>query len=379
MSPTFDWIEKHGAPDAHSSKDLKGIRILVIRPDRLGDVILSTPVFEAIKKHYPDSFLAVMVRREHVPILRGLPFVDELLVYDPQTLHAGISGFFRLFQKIRKGRFRMAIVLQSQIRIAWAVFLAGIRYRIGPLSKLHSFLLFNRGVRQGRSRVEMHETDYNLQLLRRLGIRTGTRSIQPSVSISDETKKQGRAWLEAQGWNSAQPLVVIHPAMGGSALNWPESQYQSLVESLAQSGRQVLLTAGKSEADLLIRIAKAIPASIPKPWVYYPEQDQSIEFLGGLFHWAQLIVVPSTGPLHLAVALGKRVVTFYSPIRVQSAIRWGPYRQQESRSSILVPEVYCGEDFRCRGTLCNYFPCMKGLTVPQAVEQVDWQLSQEEG
>ena len=88
-----------------------------------------------------------------------------------------------------------------------------------------------------------------------------------------------------------------------------------------------------------------------------------------------MVVAPSTGPLHLAVAVGASVVTFYPPIRVQSAVRWGPYIPDESRASILVPEVYCGEDFRCRGSLCHYYPCMKSLTVAQALEQANIQLS----
>jgi heptosyltransferase-3 len=94
-----------------------------------------------------------------------------------------------------------------------------------------------------------------------------------------------------------------------------------------------------------------------------------------LYAETSLVVAPSTGPLHLAVAAGKPVVTFYPPIKVQSALRWGPYVADESRASVLVPEVYCGEDFTCRGSLCNYYPCMKSLTVAQALEQANFQLS----
>jgi ADP-heptose:LPS heptosyltransferase len=105
----------------------------------------------------------------------------------------------------------------------------------------------------------------------------------------------------------------------------------------------------------------------------------SIDFLGGLFSWTQLVVAPSTGPLHLGVALGKPVVSFYPPIRVQSALRWGPYLADESRASILVPEVYCGQEFECRGNLCHYFPCMRSITVTQAIEEVQRQLSNVQG
>src|SRR5690606_21287429 len=113
------------------------------------------PVFEVVKKHYPRSHLTVMVRESVAPLLRGLPWIDEVLVYDPDRKHHGVRGFRLLIAQIRKRGFRIAVVLQSEARLAAAVFFARIRYRIGPFSKLHSFFFYNRGVRQRRSQVEM--------------------------------------------------------------------------------------------------------------------------------------------------------------------------------------------------------------------------------
>jgi ADP-heptose:LPS heptosyltransferase len=347
-------------------------RVLVIRPDRLGDVILSTPVFNLIKANYPDCHLAVMVKSGVESLLAGLPSVDEVLIYEPEGRHSGIRGFFRLRNEIRERKFRIAVVLQTNWKISAAVFLAGIRYRVGPLSKLHSFLFFNRGLRQHRSLVEMHEADYNLQLLRRIGIRVGSRAVPTSVKVPDEVRQQARDWLVKAGCNPGEdPLVIVHPGMGGSALNWPEPHYVELIRTLLADGRKVLVTAGPTEGKLLDRIREALGPQGEKVMMYGGPGIGAVDFLGGLYSWANLVVAPSTGPLHLAVALGRRVVTFYPPIRVQSAIRWGPYVQDVTRASVLVPEVYCGEDFKCRGNLCNYFPCMKGLLVPQAVRKAN--------
>jgi ADP-heptose:LPS heptosyltransferase len=71
-------------------------RVLVVRPDRLGDVILSTPVLAVIKANYPDCHLAVMVKRGVENLLEGLPSVDEVMIYDPAGRHAGIRGFRQL-------------------------------------------------------------------------------------------------------------------------------------------------------------------------------------------------------------------------------------------------------------------------------------------
>ncbi len=381
-------------------------RILVVRADRLGDVILSTPVFEALKKAYPKSHITVLVRETVAPLLRGLPTVDEVLIYDPEGAHKGAGGFFRLMGELRERKFRVAVMLQSQRRIAAAIFGAGIRHRIGPFSKPHSYLFYNRGLRQRRSHVEMHEADYNLQLLYRLGIRVPSRKSLTQVNVPAEEREWARQWLKERGIRvpevapqtpqlpdspegapqptapkpvPGEPLVIIHPGMGGSALNWPEEYYVGLARALLNEGIAVVLTGGSAEGLLLNRVREKLAQNPPRRQVvqYGGTEAGSIERLAGLMSWASLVVAPSTGPLHLAVALGKRVVCFYPPIRVQSAVRWGPYLADESRASVLVPEGYCGQDFECRGNFCNYYPCMKSISVSQALEQCHRQLAQE--
>jgi lipopolysaccharide heptosyltransferase II len=352
---------------------------LVVRPDRLGDVILSTPVLEVIKKKYPQAHISVLVRAGVAPLLRGLSSIDQVLIFDPDHRHAGLRGFFRLVAELKAGQFRFAIVLQSNWKIAMAVFFAGIRDRIGPLSKLHSFIFYNLGVRQRRSQVEMHEADYNLSLLKKIGIRSSSRQIQTRVSIAEGIVLEARQWLEKKGWTpEGRQTIVIHPGMGGSALNWPESHYQDLVKALVLEGYQVLVTGGAGEVALLdrmeVEVSPFVQGALGKLIFYRGSVSQSIDFLGGLLKHADLMIAPSTGPLHLAVALNLPVVTFFPPIRVQSAIRWGPYLADEQRASVLVPEVYCGQDFRCLGTPCHYYPCMKGLSVNQAIEQARLQL-----
>jgi heptosyltransferase-3 len=356
------------------------LRILVVRSDRIGDVILSTPVFEVIKRHYPNSKVTVMVQAAVAPLIRGLPSVDEVMIFEPNGRHKGVGGFFRLLRDVRIKRFRIAVVLQTRFSISFSIFLARIRYRVGPLSKIHSYLFFNRGVRQRRSQVEMHETDYNLQLLRKLGIRVGTRNVPTSAIVTSEGREAARAYLSQQGWNGKDPIVIIHPGMGGSALNWPEIHYADLIRALIKDGRRVLITSGPLDRSQTEKVVELLGAAREKIMIYGLEEKgefRGIDFLAGLLDIASVVVAPSTGPLHVAVALRKPVVTFYPPVRVQSAIRWGPYIHDDSMASLLIPEVYCGEDFKCRGNMCNYFPCMKTVTVAQALEQVSLQLTRE--
>ena len=296
--------------------------------------------------------------------------------------------------QIRERNIRFGVALKNDWKIAAAFYGAGVRYRVGPLGPFYSYLFYNRGVRQRRSRVEMHEADYNLQLLRRLGIRPFQNRKPAQVVLGKAVQSWAQEWLSQAGLPGSG-WVAIHPGMGGSALNWPESHYAALADSLLDLGHSVLMTAGPSERVLVERVRglmrnraqsdqESQPGTAPaKLVIYHAAPESGVDHLGALLSCAGVVVAPSTGPLHLAVALGRPVVTFFPPVRVQSALRWGPYLPEESaqagkaderplgsRASVLVPDVYCGQDFRCRGDECRYCPCMQGLTIDSALEQV---------
>lgn len=353
-------------------------RILVVRPDRIGDVVLSTPVLEVLRRHYSKGHITFMVRELVAPLVRGLSSVDEVFIYEPDGAHRGVGGFFKLVSDIRARKIQVGIVLHSHWKIAAALFVAGVAHRVGPLSKLHSYFFYNRGVRQRRSQVEMHEADYGLQLLRKIGVRVGTRNVPTAVAVSPEARAEARAFLSGAGWDGAQPLIAVHPGMGGSALNWPENHFFELIRRLLVEGKGVLVTAGPAEGEILVQVEKLLGSGPNRPILFGGARAGTVENLAAVLSWSSVVVAPSTGPLHIAVALGKPVVTFFPPIRVQSAVRWGPYLSDESRASVLVPDVYCGRDFTCAGNRCHYFPCMKSLTVVQALEQVQAQLNRSE-
>lgn len=339
-------------------------KILAIRVDRLGDMLLTTPALQALKRSFPHAKVTVMVQDWVAPVIRGLPFIDEVLTYEPKGRHRGFEGWLRLRREVASGGFDRVVCFQSERRVSLALRFAGISFRVGPLSKPHTFLCFNHGVRQHRSEVAKHEAEYNIDLLEALGADVNYQGLATHVFISDDVKAQARSWLLAQGLGG-KSFVVVHPGMGGSALNWPTRSYVELVEKLRKKGLPVLVSGGKSESSLLLEVAGASGA------VVYCAEGQAIDYLGGLFAEASVVVAPSTGPLHLAVALGRSVVSFYPPVRVQSAKRWGPWRPLQGQvfTPPIPPEV-CGDPLKCRKESCGSFSCMGKISVDDVYQAV---------
>jgi len=356
-------------------------KILLVRTDKIGDVVLTTPAISALRKRFPGVHLTGLVSPVAAEIYRLNPHLNQTIVLDP-SLYSGFFGFWRLVKRIRAEKFDAAVVFQSIPSVALALLFAGVPLRIGPLSKVWSWFCFNHGRRQTRSAVEMHEAEYNIQLLKYFGI-TVLSTKEKTYLLSDtNARENARKFFHEKGLGEKFHKIAIHPGMAGSALNWPEHNYISLAKNLIQK-YHVIVTGGPDEAALVDRVFQGI-ASYQG---YDPDRPTFTKYVGerglgetiALLAECDAVVAPSTGPMHMAVALGKKVVTIFPPIKVQSAMRWGPYGvshgtnlglSPEDTASVLVPDVTCGEEFRCALSACIYYPCMPRVSVEDVETQV---------
>lgn len=343
---------------SHQKEKLK--RVLVVRLDRLGDVVLSTPVFEVIKKKYPNSHLSVLVQQRVAPLLKDHPFIDEVLDFSSRSFWEWIH-FLR-------NRFEAVLVLQTQFKISLALFLAQIPWRGGPYSKWYSYLFFHHGLRQRRSLVHKHEAEYNLDLLKLL---------DPEITIPKEISTtlqnpQDRAPLHLRDWivQYKKQYVLVHPGMGGSALNWPIAHYQGLVHELCQKNIPILLTGSQQEKDLLDDLIAPLGGVSSRVQVFLGNfSEESVQDFSWLLSHARVVVAPSTGPLHIAVAHHTPTVSLFSPIKVQSSKRWGPWPSQPHHQ-VLTPNVDCPETFHCAGKACPFYFCLEKIDVKMVLNAV---------
>jgi len=314
----------------------------VVRTDRIGDVILSTPVLEALKRCYFQSWVTMMVSPYTKDLLKHNPWVDEIMT-DEQT---GFKGFFGLVKSLRKKKFDCAILLRPTLRWALLLFLSGIRVRIGTGYRVYQFL-FNCKIYEHRKTIEKHELEYNLSMLSPLGI--SGEGLKPQIYLSAEEETTSQKIFDGLQIKENDLKIIIHPGSGNSSLNYPLEKFARLADKLIEEfSAKIILTGNRNEVE---------SSEMIKSWMRNQPVDLTdktdLRQLSSLLKGANLLISNSTGPMHMAVALGTPVIALFSPLFVASPKRWGPFGD---KSEVVMPPVaICHE---CKPRECIHFNCM---------------------
>ena len=327
----------------------KKLKILLVRTDRIGDVILTTPAVSALREKYSLASISFLASSYAAGVLENNTALDEIITE---------KGFFETLRELRRGEFDIAVLFFVDRKAALLAFLAGIPVRLGPASKIWSVLL-NRRVRQRRSRIEKHEADYNLDLVKELGADPAPRA--PVLNLAPADLAAAEKALSGLGLAKEDLVVALHPGSGGSALNWPKENFAALADRLlGEFPVKVLLTGSPAETPLLEDIASRMTG---KPCIL--REPLTLPRFAGLISRCGLFIANSTGPLHIASALRVPTLSFFPPIKPCSPVRWGPYGRGVNK--VLTPAgPACA---RCEREKCARYTCMREITVDAAFRE----------
>lgn len=275
--------------------------------DRIGDLVLSLPADEVVS----DDYECVWV----VP--QNLGFLPRVANPKRNFIELGVEfkNILKLYNFLVELKPEYAVVFHAPWWVSLAVFMAGVPNRCGVLSQWYSFLFFNKGVRQRRNRAEFHEIDYNLQLVKSL--------FQNTKPVTDFYLKIATTnhLTTLNKWGlTPQTYYVIHPGMGGSALNWTADRYSDLIKNLIQKNK-VVVTGTDQDKQWLDPIRKNLAGVSNILWS--DGKLNSYEILD-ILKGARVTVAPSTGIVHLSASMETPTIGLYSPVRVEAPIRWGP-------------------------------------------------------
>ena len=318
--------------------------ILIVRTDRIGDVVLALPMAHSIHQKFPDARISFLVRQYTLPLAAQNKFTKDTLVLKE------LNGRMLFWQNLRqiKNKFDTVIVSYPTFKLALLIFFAGIKNRIGTGYRWYSFL-FNKKIYEHRKYGTKHELEHNLELLKLIGVEKPA-DIDFGISIKAEDYFFIKEFLNRQGVNKHLPLVIVHPGSGGSAIDLPFEKMKELVILLAQEDIALCITGTSEEKELCDRL-------IVSPSIINMAGKLSLEQLMALISQSDLLIANSTGPIHIAAALGKWTIGFYPKIASCSPTRWRPYSE---KSVLFQPMLDCKN---CTREQCEKLNCMNSISI----------------
>lgn len=324
------------------------MKILLIRLSSLGDIVLTTPAIRAVRAHFPDAYIAMLVAKQSAEILRENPHLNEIITFERLAKNKDTGEMLRVIRLLRERKFTMAIDLQRKFRTEMLMYFSGTAERIG----------------KGRfSTVRVpeqdnkHATAHYFDLLHAAGIPAEDQRLELFLSESERLDTAQR--FDTAGVNDGQLKVGVFPGAGWKLREWMPDRFAAIGDKLVEHfNANVLIFGGEKETELVQTVAALMNArAIPFAG------NLQIRQLAACLEKCDLFLTNDTGPMHIAAAVGTPTVSLFGP---GNHIRFQPVGELHQTIRHAVPCSPCKQfTDKCKDNIC-----MKGIGVDEVWESV---------
>ncbi len=328
-------------------------RILLIKPSSLGDVTHALPVLHLLRRRYPGAKISWLVAPYCSGLLEGHPDLDEVIIFDRRRFgtawknpSAGLD-LIRFKRDLRRRQFDWVIDLQGLFRSGWLAWQTRAPVRIGFANAREWAPLFYTH-RIPIATMEQHAVDRYLKIAIAAGCDDGPVEFPFAFTETDRA-----AVADMTG---DQPFAVLLPGANWATKRWPVENFEALVNPIHQQFALKSIVAGGPDT---IDLANSIPSALNLAG------KTNLPQLVALLERSSLVIANDSGPMHIAAALNKPLVTIFGPT---NPIRTGPYNRPDSVVRVDIP---CSP---CYSRKCSHTSCLRWLTIEPvlatAAEQV---------
>lgn len=294
------------------------MNLLITRHDKIGDFVVTLPLFKAIKEQYPKTKLTALVSKVNFEFAQEIDFIDDVILFDKNDLS-------KTQKEIKSKKFDASISAYIDITLGKILFKSRIKKRVAPATKIAQ-LFFNKRVKQKRSKVEKTEWQYNLDLAKKLFPDIKLDFTRPLLDMNVIKEKR----------------VVFHAGFGGSSDgNLTLDDYINLARSIKDSDYEIAFSFGPDDEKSKEYINKNIDFEA----TIFDSKISLYEFTKYIAS-SYLFVSTSTGPMHLAGATNTKTLSFFGDSLFASAKRWGTISDEKNQNNFTVPKDYTVEVYK---------------------------------
>ena len=341
-----------------------GLNILVIQTAFVGDVVLSTPLFEAARTRLGAGRVEAVVRPETADLLRNNPHVDDIVVYDKHGGQKGPLELLRLAGRLRGAAFDAALVPHRSFRSALLACLAGIPARVGFDSSAGKLLLTERVSYQS-----VHEVERNLSLLASWGVDTD--GIHPLLYPDDHDRQRADLLIRESGLAPSDKIWGISPGSVWATKRWLPGRYAELIRRLAEAyGYRSVLFGSTEDRPLCAHIAAESGVD-----PLNAAGQLSLLQSAALAARCSTVISNDTGMGHVAAAMNTPVIAIFGP--TIPAFGFVPHGHGHQVIETPLDCRPCGPHGGDRCPIGTH-DCMRGIAVERVIEAVAGQRGEAE-
>ena len=329
-------------------------KIIISRPDAIGDVLLTLPMCGLIKKYYPEIKIAFIGRTYTEAIINCCEHVDEFINAD-ELFKQNTTAAIDTLKKINADAI---IHVFPNKQLASVAKQAKIKIRIGTTNRLFHWTTVNAFVKLSRKNSDLHESQLNIKLFSAIGINVipELNELHQYLGFTKipELNSEYAHWIDSSKIN-----VILHPKSNASAREWSLENFNALIQLLPPAKFQLFISGTDKEKAILNSWLEQLPSHV-QDITGKLNLPQFIAFIAK----ANYLVAASTGPLHIASSLGIGAIGIYPPIKPMHPGRWQPIGKN---AKALVINKAC-EDCRKNPTSCSCINLIEAKQVAALIQ-----------
>ncbi|MHB1687555.1 MAG: glycosyltransferase family 9 protein [Ignavibacteriaceae bacterium] len=311
-----------------------------------------------LRKSFPDAFIATLTQPHTKNLLINNPYLDETLTDDLSK-----ESFWKVVKELRRLKFTHGLLMMPTERAAYQMFWAGINSRVGVGHKLYEVITGMKSVSRNNYTPLRHEADYCMDLARKIGVETSDITLQ--IFLTDQEKSDAQNFLVQNGINKNDFKIFIHSGSLGSAPNWSEPKYLFLIKAILNKFHEeeikIVLTAREISKGFLSDIHNLNSNRI----FSFTDKLNDLRDLIKIIGQADIFIGPSTGPLHIADALGKKCIGLECRRAMSGAIHQGIINK--SSINLEVSDENCKKYCSADQNSCGI---ENGITIEEVIKSI---------
>jgi heptosyltransferase I len=328
------------------------MRILIIKPSALGDVATTLPLLCDLKRAYPESQIDWLIHPAFIPLIQNHDALSAIVPFDRKNLAAwwykpsAFKLFRQLLKTLRQNNYDLVIDAQGLFRSAYLANVTRAKTRIGFAS-----------AREGATFFYTHKVALPNNGKKMLAV-DRMRALTSPLHIDTTTPAEFRMPIPPLPNIPLPPnYIALIPGARWNTKRWPIDRYTQLAQQILDAGHPLVILGSPDEKPLCDQLEKALitqDQARSTPILLNLAGQTTLAEMIPLLNAAKLVIGNDSGPLHVAIALGKQTLSLYGPTDPAFV---GPYNQLQN---VLRHDVPC---FPCRNRDCSHHSCMNGLNV----------------